>query len=144
MPPTLRPLARRRVTLPSASKTPIRPLSPVCATTSTSCSPASAINPKPTAAPCAPPMPSSDAAVGFGFIAEAGEQLVEVVAQTGDSGRIGILEALCKLTCSRASCRGVGGIHDPVQGPFDLRLIGFANLVEEVPDLVAQQRCTGM
>src|SRR5580704_19689278 len=76
------------------------------------------------------------AAVSFGFIAEAGEQLVEVVAQTGDSGRIWVLKALCKATCSRASCRGVGGIHDLVQGPFDLRLIGFANLVENVSDLV--------
>src|ERR1700724_2588526 len=49
MPPTPRQLARPHVALHSAFKTRIRPLSPVCATTSTSCSPASAINPKLTA-----------------------------------------------------------------------------------------------
>src|SRR6516165_10342923 len=112
MPPTPRQLARLHVTLQGASKIPIRPLSPVCATTSTSCSPASAINPKPTAASLDGIGGAHGAAVGFGFIAEAGEQLVEVVAQTGDSGRIGVLEALGKVTRRRASGRSVGGIHD--------------------------------
>jgi hypothetical protein len=37
------------------------------------------------------------AAVGFGFMAEAGDQLVEVVAKTGDSARTAVLEALCKV-----------------------------------------------
>ena len=30
----------------------------------------------------------------------------------------------------------MGGIHDLVQSPFDLGLVGFADLVENVPDLV--------
>jgi hypothetical protein len=37
------------------------------------------------------------AAVGFGFITEAGDRLVEVVAKTGDSARTAVLEALSKV-----------------------------------------------
>jgi transposase-like protein len=53
--------ARPRGALQSASKSNIRQLSPACATTLTSCSPAFATKPKPGGAPCAPPTPSSDA-----------------------------------------------------------------------------------
>src|SRR5205085_8178051 len=49
-------------------------------------------------------------AISLGFIAKAGEQFVEVGAQTGDSVRILVLEALSQATRCRAGCGGVGGI----------------------------------
>jgi hypothetical protein len=49
---------------------------------------------------------SSGATLSFGFVTEAGEQLVEVVAQTGDSRCILALEALCEAPQRQSGRQG--------------------------------------
>src|SRR5712691_3918940 len=65
-----------------------------------------------------------------GFIAEAGEQFVEVVAQAGNGSRILVGEAIGEFSSSSAGGRGVGGVHDLAQGALDRWLIGLFDLVE--------------
>src|SRR2546422_5685525 len=76
------------------------------------------------------------AALVLRFVAEASQQLVEVVAQAGNSCRIFILEAVGELAGSSAGGRCVGRIHDLMQSALDGWLIGLFDLVQDVPDLV--------
>jgi hypothetical protein len=74
--------------------------------------------------------------LGFDFVTEAGEQLVKIVAQADNGGRILLMEAFRKPIRGGSGGGEIGRIHDLVQSPFDLGLIGFADLVEHVSDLV--------
>ena len=71
-----------------------------------------------------------------GLVAKAGQKFVEIVAQTGDGGGIGLAPALGEAARGRARLHRRGGVHDLVQIGLDRLLIGFSDLVEDVPDLV--------
>jgi hypothetical protein len=77
------------------------------------------------------------------FIAEAGKEFVEVVAQAGDGVRIFMLETLGEAARGGAGSRCIGGIHDLVDGALDGRLIDLFDLVEDIPDLV-RPGCNGI
>src|SRR5712691_7819778 len=76
-------------------------------------------------------------ALVLGFVAETGEQLIEVVAQAGDGRRVTFLEAIGEATGCGPRRGLVAGIHDGVEASFDRGLVGLADLVEDVPDLVS-------
>src|SRR6202044_2142779 len=55
---------------------------------------------------------------GEGLVAEAGEKLVEIVAQAGDRGGIGLPPALGEAAGGRAGLPTPGGVPHPLQhGP---------------------------
>ena len=71
-----------------------------------------------------------------GFVAEASEEFIEVVAQAGDSSRVFVFEAVSEATGGGAGGRSIGGIHDVVDGALYRWLIDLFDLVEDVADLV--------
>src|SRR5580700_9236904 len=77
------------------------------------------------------------AALILRFVAETGQQFVEVVSQASDSCRIAFLKTVGEAAGGGARGRWIGGIHDLVERTLNLRLIGFADLVEHVSDLVS-------
>ena len=72
-----------------------------------------------------------------GSLAEAGEQFVEVVAQACNRIGVAFLEAIVKVAGGRSRRTLVGGIHDLVECALDVGLVGLADFVEDVPDLVS-------
>src|SRR5258708_106246 len=76
------------------------------------------------------------AALVLRFVAEAGEEFVEVIAQAGDRVWIFMFESVCEAASGGAGSRCIGGIHDLVDGALGGRLIDFFDLVEDVADLV--------
>src|ERR1700732_460194 len=76
------------------------------------------------------------AALVLRFVAEAGEEFVEVVAQTCDRVWIFELEAVGEAPCGSAGGRSVGRIHDLVDGTLGGRLVSLFDLVEDVADLM--------
>src|SRR2546427_12405082 len=54
-----------------------------------------------------------------GFIAEAGEQFVEVVAQAGNGSRILVREAIGKFSSGGARARSAAAVHDRAQDALD-------------------------
>src|SRR6185312_15414578 len=75
-------------------------------------------------------------AFGEGLVAKAGQKLIEIVAQTGDGGRIGLAPALGEAAGGRARLHRRVGVHDGVQVDFEGRLVGYSDFVEDVADLV--------
>jgi hypothetical protein len=69
------------------------------------------------------------ATLRLGFVAEAGEQFVEVVSQACNG--IGI--ALLEVAGGRSRCTLVGGIHDLLECALDIGQVGLADSVEGVP-----------
>ena len=85
--------------------------------------------------------------LGEGGVAEACEQVVEVVAQAGDGLGVGGLPGVCEASCGAERLGPVGGVHDGVEVVLDGVAVGLAHLVEDVPDLVrpaALQRDAGV
>lgn len=80
---------------------------------------------------------------GGGLVAEAGEQLIEVVAQAADGfGVVGF------PMVGAAACGGAGlgeglGLHDGMKVGLDGRLIGDTHLGEDIPDLVRPAALNG-
>ena len=71
-----------------------------------------------------------------GLVSEAGEELVEIVAQAGDGLGVGVLPGVGEAS-GGAACPGpVGGVHDGVEAVLDGVLVSLAHLVEDVSDLV--------
>jgi hypothetical protein len=68
--------------------------------------------------------------------AHAGEQVGEVGAQTGHGLGIGVLPAVGEAAGGGACLGQRLGVHDPVQAALEGRLVGLADLVEHVADLV--------
>src|SRR5438046_7313530 len=66
------------------------------------------------------------------FVAETGEKLVEIVAQTDDGGRILALETAGELSRRSTRSRQIGRVHDLVENALDLSLIGLPDLIEEL------------
>jgi hypothetical protein len=74
-------------------------------------------------------------AAGQGFVAPAGEKLVEIVTQTGDCPRIVCRPAIDETAGRRTCLRQGAGVHDGVQIGLDRRLVGHPHLVEDIADL---------
>src|SRR5712692_2770297 len=72
-------------------------------------------------------------ALVLGFVAETGEQLIEVVAQAGDGRRVTFLEAIGEATGCGPRRGLVAGIHDGVEASFDRGLVGLAASRPEPP-----------
>jgi hypothetical protein len=75
-------------------------------------------------------------ALGERFVAPAGDQLVEIVAQAANGSGIVGFPTVGEAVGSRAGLRQGWGIHHGMQIGFDGRLIGGTNLVEHLADLV--------
>ena len=77
------------------------------------------------------------------FVAETGEKLVEIVAQTDDGGRILALETAGELSRRSTRSRQIGRVHDLVESALDPRLIGPSDLIEDIADLVRPAALNG-
>ena len=75
-------------------------------------------------------------AVGEVAVAKAGQKLVEVIAQTGDGGGVGLAPSLGEAAGGGTRLDGRVGVHDSVQVGLDCLLVGFPDLVEDIADLV--------
>ena len=74
--------------------------------------------------------------LGEVLVAEAGEQVVEIVAQAGDGLGVDRLPAIGEAACGTLGLAAVGCVHDGVDVGLDGLLVGDADLVEDVPDFV--------
>ena len=79
---------------------------------------------------------SDTAALGKGGVAEAGEQVVEVVAQAGDGLGVGLFPGTGEAACGTERLGPVGGVPDGVEGSLDGAVVGLADLAQHVPDFV--------
>ena len=81
--------------------------------------------------------------LGERLVAEAGEKLVKIVAQAGDRGGVGLAPALGEAAGGRARLPCILGVHHRVQVGLDGGLVGLADLVENVADLVGPAALDG-
>ena len=72
-----------------------------------------------------------------GRVAEAGEEIVEIVAQAFDGGGVRGFPALSEAAGKGTGLREVRGVDDGVEGSLDGGLVGLFDLVEDVADLVS-------
>lgn len=79
-------------------------------------------------------------ALGEGFVAPTGEELVEVVAPSVDGSRVIVVPAIGKAPGDGAGLRHSVGVHDSLKSGLDRRLVANPHLVENIEDLCAQQR----
>src|SRR5262245_51817245 len=78
-----------------------------------------------------------------GFVAETGEEIVEVTAQAGDGGGILVGEAVGELSGSTTRGREIGCVHDVVESALDGRLVSPSDGVEDIADLVSPATLNG-